>query len=208
MRDGIKNLGTRRIYRIHLEGGYRVYLFQGDKNSLTARASDKEVFDYLRVRNEGESLKLKIDREHFNFDRISLYITFRDLEKVHIEGGVRLKTKGYLDLNDLMVKVEGGAKIEMNVKAKNIAVVSEGGVLFELDGIADRLDVKVSGAGHINAGKLKTKEVNFKVEGVGTGSVYATETLAARIEGVGKIKYRGNPQVTKSIDGVGSITSE
>ena len=107
---------------IHLEGGYRVYLIQGDKNSLTARASDKEVFDYLNVRNDQESLKLKIDREHFNFDRISLYITFRDLEKIHIEGGVRLKTKGYLDLNDLMVSVEGGAKIEMNVKAKNIII--------------------------------------------------------------------------------------
>lgn len=193
---------------IHLEGGYRVYLIQGDKNSLTARTSDKEVFDYLNVRNDQESLKLKIDREHFNFDRISLYITFRNLEKIHIEGGVRLKTKGYLDLNDLVVSVEGGAKIEMNVKAKNIAVISEGGVLFELDGIADRLDVKVSGAGHINAGELKTKDVNFRVEGLGTGSVYATETLAARIEGVGKIKYRGNPQVTKSIEGVGSITSE
>ena len=193
---------------IQLEGGYQVYLIQGDKNSLTARASDKEVFDYLSVRNDQESLKLKIDREHFNFDRISLYITFKNLEKVHIEGGVRLKTKGYLDLNELVVRVEGGAKIEMNVKAKNIAVVSEGGVLFELDGIADRLDVKVSGAGHINAGELKTKDVNFRVEGVGTGSVYATETLAARIEGVGKIKYRGNPQVTKSIEGVGSITSE
>lgn len=193
---------------IYLEGGYRVYLIQGQENSLTVRASDREVFDYLKVKNDSESLRLKIDREHFNFDRISLYITFKNLEKINIEGGVKLKTKGYLDLNDFGIRVEGGAKIELDIKAKNVDVISEGGVLFELDGVADRLDVKVSGAGHVDASELKTKDVTFKVEGVGTGSVYATEKLFAQIEGVGKIKYRGNPEVTKNIEGVGSVSSE
>jgi hypothetical protein len=41
---------------------------------------------------------------------------------------------------------------------------------------------------------------------VGTGAVYATETLHAKIEGVGKLKYRGNPEVTKDIEGLGSVS--
>ncbi|MBN1986565.1 MAG: DUF2807 domain-containing protein [Prolixibacteraceae bacterium] len=194
--------------KIQLEGGYQVYLIQGKENSLLVKASDADVFDYLKITSDAESLKLKVDREHFNFDRIRLYITFETLERIDIEGGVKLKTKGYLDLNDFAIHVEGGAKIEMNIKADDVEVISEGGVLFELDGVAKSLDVRVSGAGHIDAGELKTKNVTFRVEGVGTGNVYATDKLYAQIEGVGKIKYRGNPEVTKNIEGLGSVTND
>ena len=121
---------------------------------------------------------------------------------------MRLKTKGYLDLNDIYVGVEGGAKIELDMKARNVEINGEGGVLFELDGVADRLKVHLTGAGHVDASELKTKDVTFRVEGVGTGSVYATETLHAQIEGVGKVKYRGNPDVTKNIDGLGSVSRD
>ena len=193
---------------IFLKGGYKVYLSQGDKNSLTVKASDIDVFDYLKVRNESESLQLKIDRKHFDFERITLYITFKNIEKINIEGGVKLETKGYLDLNDFSLYVKGGAKIELNLKADDVRVISEGGVLFEFDGVAESLDVKVSGAGHVDASELKAKNVTIKIEGVGTGSVYATETLNAAIEGVGKVKYRGDPKVTKNIEGLGSVTRD
>ena len=193
---------------IELEGGYRVFLIQGDENSLLVKASDDDVFDYLDINSNTSSLKLRINREHFNFDRINLYITFKELERVNIEGGVRLKTRGYLDLDDFEMHVEGGAKVELNMKAKDVDIVSQGGVLFEMNGVAETLNVKVSGAGHVDASELKTKDVRFSVEGVGTGSVYATDNLYAHIQGVGKIKYRGNPQITKSIDGVGTVTSE
>lgn len=193
---------------IHLKGGYKVYLIQGKENSLTVKASDGDVFDYLKIRNNSSSLGLEIDRERFDFDRVNLYITFKDLERVEIEGGVRLKTEGYLNLNDISVSVEGGAKIELDMKARNVEINGEGGVLFELNGVADRLNVHLSGAGHVDASELKTKDVSFHIEGVGTGTVYATKTLYAKIEGVGKVKYLGNPEVTKDIEGLGSVSRD
>ena len=75
------------------------------------KASDDDVFDYLEVKNNASSLGLEIDQEHFNFDRVNLYITFKDIERIEIEGGVRLKTKGYLDLNDIYVVWKGGQKL-------------------------------------------------------------------------------------------------
>lgn len=200
-----KTYNIRDFTEIYLEGGYKIFLSQGDECSLTVKASDNDVFDVLKVRNEGEELHLKVEREHFDFDRINLYITFKDLKRIKIEGGVSLKTKGYLDLKDFFMHVEGGAKIELDMKARNVQIIGEGGVLFELDGVAESLDVKVSGAGHVDASELKSKDVSFKIEGVGTGSVYATETLFARIDGVGTIKYRGDPKVTKEIEGLGKV---
>jgi hypothetical protein len=190
---------------IYLEGGYKVYLIQGDKNSITVKATDDDVFDELKIRNNSDELRLKVERDHFDYDRIILYITFKKLEKLEIEGGVRLKTKGYLDLDDFEMYVAGGAKIELDMKAENVKIFGEGGVLFELDGIAKSLDIKVSGAAHIDAEKFKSEDVSIKIEGVGTGTVYATETLYAKIEGVGKVWYSGNPKVTKHIEGLGSV---
>jgi hypothetical protein len=194
--------------KVYLEGGYRVVLIQGDENKVIVKASDDDVFDYLQIKEWGDELRIDIEPDHFELDRIALYITFENLEKIHIEGGVKLVTKGYLDLKDFDMYVAGGAKIDMEMKAENVKIVGEGGVLFSFEGIAQSLEVSLSGAGHVNADDFKVKDAVFKIEGVGTGSVYATETLYAKIEGVGKVSYKGNPIVTKDIEGLGSVSGD
>jgi hypothetical protein len=212
--EGYQDNDLTRTYDIEsfnelfLEGAFKVYLIQGNENSLEVRASDSGAFDYLNIDNRNGRLHLHVDREPFDFSRVTLYLTFKNFERLKIEGGIKLQTRGYLDLDDFMVDVEGGAKMEVHAKARNIGIRTEGGVMFELDGVAESLDVKITGAGHVDADELKTKDVTFFIEGVGTGSVYATETLNATIKGVGKIKYRGNPQLTEFIDGLGSVERE
>lgn len=193
---------------IYIEGGYRIHLIQGDENKVVVKANDTDVFDYLQVKQWGDELRIDVEPDNLEFDRIALYITFKEIDKLHIEGGVKLYTEGYLDLKDLDMYVGGGAKIDMDMTADNVKIVGEGGVLFELDGIAKNLDLKLSGAGHMDAEDFKVKDASFKIEGVGTGSIHATETLYAKIEGVGKISYKGNPEVTKDVDGVGSVTRD
>ncbi len=191
---------------IYIEGGYRIHLIQGDENKLLVKATDSDVFEYLQVKQWGNELHIDVEPENLEFDRIALYITFKKMEKLHIEGGVKLYTEGYLDLKDFDMYVGGGAKIEMDMKADDVKIVGEGGVMFELNGIAKSLEIKLSGAGHVDADDFKVEDADFRIEGVGSGSVYATETLSAKIEGVGKISYKGNPELTKNIDGIGSIT--
>lgn len=203
-----KTYETGNFTEIYLKGAFKVYLIQGGKNSLEVQASDQAAFDYLNVKNRNGNLHLHVDREPFDFSRVTLFITFKTLEHLKIEGGVKLKTRGYLDLDDLDLDIEGGAKIELQTKARHIRVRSEGGVMVELDGVAEMLSVSLTGAGHIDAGEMETKDVSFKIEGVGTGRVFATETLDAKIHGVGKIRYIGNPRVTEDIEGLGSVGRE
>lgn len=193
--------------KIYLEGGYKVILEQGPEQELKIK-TDPDNFQYINVQSEASSLSLKITKKHFNFDELVLYITFKDLEQLVIEGGISLETKGYVDLKDFYLHVEGGANIEMNLKAQKIKVIGQGGVKFEFDGIADELDATISGAGHLDAIDLKTKRTYCKLEGVVAASVYATETLNATINGVGKIRYRGDPEVYKKVEGIGSVSRD
>ncbi len=190
---------------IYLEGGYQVFLAQGDENKVTVKVLDDDIFDDLRIKTDNNKLRIRVERDCFNYGRVKLYITFKTLAKVNIEGGVKLKTKGYLNLNNLEMYVSGGAKIEFDMKADNVTIFGEGGILFEFGGVAKSLDIKISGAGHIDAEGLRAENVSVKIEGVGSGTVYATETLYAEINGIGKINYRGDPKVTSNIDGIGLV---
>ncbi len=200
-----KTYNKGEFSKVYLEGSYKVYLIQDKTCGLTVKSTDEDAFDDLIIRKDDDELKIKLDREWYKWDRINLYITFNDLTKLKIEGGANVKTRGYLDLNDLFVHVEGGAKVELDLKANDVRIVGEGGVLVELDGVTENLEVSISGAGHVDADDLKAKNVEFKIEGFGTGSVYATKSLKANIQGVGKVSYKGDPKVTQYIDGLGSV---
>lgn len=193
--------------KIYLEGGYKVILEQGTQPGLRIK-TDEENFKYIDVQSDSESLSLKIKKKHFDFDELVLYITFKDLEKLEIEGGISLETKGYVDLKDFYLHVSGGANIEMNMKANSLKVIGEGGVKFEFDGIANELNATISGAGYLNAIDLKTRRTDCKLEGACAASIYATELLNATISGVGKIRYKGDPQVYKKIEGIGSVSPD
>jgi len=200
-----RTYSTGHYKGLYLEGNFSVRLIQGDQSSLTVYTSDPKAFDYLKVSNRGDLLHINVDRKPFDFTKVTLDITLIELERLVIRGGMNLETAGYLSLNDLSVIVEGGAQIDFKTKADDIKIKSEGGVLFDISGVGGSLDVMLAGAGHIDAGQLEAAHVDFLIEGVGTGVVYATKSLNARIKGVGKLKYRGNPRVTKIVEGLGSV---
>jgi hypothetical protein len=202
-----KNYKPGDFTQIKLEGGFKVNLIQGDECSVQVKATNEDVFENIKIEKYGDEVFVKMDMEFFEYRRVSLDITFKSLEELNIEGGVNLVTNGYLDLNNFKVQIEGGANIDLNMKADEVEVYGEGGFLFELNGVANKLDVSIKGAGHVSAAGLKTKDVGFTVAGFGTGSVYATNTLNAKIEGVGKLRYKGDPKVTQYIDGLGSVKS-
>jgi hypothetical protein len=191
-----------------LEGAFKFFLIQGNSNFVMARAADSRAFEYLNIRNERGILNLKVDRKPFDFSRIEIYITFKTLKRLEADGGTILETDGYLNLDDMFIRLKGGSKMKFFAKVRNLRLVNEGGVLIELSGVAEKLDVSLAGAGHINAAELKADSVNFVIEGVGTGIVNAIRTLNAQIKGAGKLTYRGNPEVTKIIEGLGSVQEE
>jgi hypothetical protein len=193
--------------KIHLEGTFKVILEQGAVPGLRIK-TDEDNFKYINVESDSQSLSLKITKKHFDFDELILYISFKDLEELYVEGGISLETKGYVDLKDFYLHVEGGACIEMNMKANAVKVIGQGGVKIEFDGVANELDATLSGAGYLDAIDLKTKSSDFKIEGVGAGSVYATDELNATISGVGKIRYKGEPKVFKKIEGIGLVSND
>ena len=204
----LKTWTTGDFDKAVMEGTFKVFLKQGDKNGVTIKSGYSDITDYIDVKTARGTLYIKIKRKPFDFSSIEIYITFNTLSRLEIDGGIKLETDGYLDLEDIFIRIRGGSRMKFFTKVRDMKLVNEGGVLIELSGVADHFDVRIAGAGHIDASEMKSGDVSFKIEGVGTGIVYATKTLNAEIIGAGKLKYRGNPRVTKKIEGLGSVQSE
>ncbi len=203
-----KKYETGRFTGLFLEGAYGIELIQGNNPTLEVSVSDSKAFDYIRVTNNNGILHLHVDRKPFDFTRITLHVTFRDLTYLRIFGSIKLETRGFLDLEDLEMLLEGGAKVSLQAKANHISIDNRGGVLVEMQGVTESLHVRLAGTGHINAGELRAGDVKFRIEGLGTGKVFATDNLEATIKGAGKITYKGDPQVVQDIDGLGSVSRE
>ena len=201
-----RNFPVKEFNRIYVEGGYRVYLYQTPEPFLRIKAPTESHIDALDVNFNENNLRLSVARRQINLSRMELHIGFKNLEELHISGGVKLSTDGYVSLDRLTVFVEGAVNGEMKMKAKTLEVISNGGSVFDLSGVADKLTVRVAGAGHVNARELTAREVVFKVEGLGFGSVNATDELDVRIEGMGKVTYVGDPNVKRVVEGLGSVT--
>lgn len=191
--------------KINLEGGFRVFLYQTSDPYLKVKAPTDAHIDALVVDTGNDNLKLYVRRNHLNLSRMELHIGFSNLEEIGISGGVKLTTDGYVELDDLRIINDGAVNGDIKIKAATIEVVSNGASLFEISGIADKLSVRVAGAAHVNARELTAKEVVFRVEGLGFGSVHATDELDVRIEGAGKVTYKGNPNVRRVVEGLGSV---
>jgi hypothetical protein len=205
--DSARTYDITNFERIVLEGGYKVILVQSDQPGLRILA-DEKLHESIKVDSDGHTLSVTLRERHLDFRGVILFIEFVDLAELRVEGGVKLETRGYVDLKDFYLHVEGGAKIEMEMKVNHLKVVGEGGVSFDFRGVAQTMDARISGAGHLDADDLKTNDVTIEIEGVGGGSVYATDFLQAKIEGVGKIRYKGNPKVDKTIEGIGFVSPE
>ena len=76
----------------------------------------------------------------------------------------------------------------------------------DLSGLANNVDIKISGAGDLDAKKLKTRNTSIDISGAGSAIVYAKKILNIEVSGAGSVKYKGNPKVKKIINGAGSVT--
>ncbi len=200
-----RDFPVRDFDKLYIEGGYKVILYQTSDPFLKVKAPADNYIDELEVQTDAQSLRLSVKRSFLNLNRMELHIGFSNLKELHVEGGITLSTDGFVSVDDLSLHIEGGAKGDLKLKARSLEVTSNGGVVFDLSGVTDKLSVKVAGAGHVNARELTAREVFFRVEGLGFGSVHATDILDVRIEGMGKVTYVGNPETRRIVNGLGSV---
>ena len=193
--------------RIYLKGPYEVHLRQSNSCELTVLAKE-EYFDKLDVSSRGGELSIELDGKNFRKTHaIEVYIHFRDLEKLEIEGAVDLTCDNQIKTSNLKLEFEGAGNVELNVDADKIIAEIAGVGNFEIEGETDYHKVEFAGIGNYEAQDLRSKYTIVESNGIGSVKVYASNKFKGEANGIGSVEYFGDPDdVSIDATGLGSVS--
>ena len=192
--------------QIYLKGPYEVHLRQSGKCSLTIIAKE-DYFDELEVENRGDELMIDLEGKHYKKKRgIEVYIQFKDLKKLEIQGAVDLTCENKIRTTNLKLEFEGAGNVELNVSANKIISDIAGVGNFEIVGETDYHKVEFDGIGNYEAQDLRSKYTIVESNGIGSVKVYASNKFKGEATGIGSIEYFGDPDdVSIDASGLGSV---
>ncbi len=100
---------------------------------------------------------------------------------------------------------DGHARLALTVPALTALEINGAGDV-DLAGRVDALDIRVDGAGDVDANALTAGDVEVEIAGAGDVDVTASGSFDGAIRGVGDICYGGDPaRVTTKVSGIGRI---
>jgi hypothetical protein len=94
-----------------------------------------------------------------------------------------------------------------NLTGENFEMRGSGSTKAVLRGTVDRLAVKVSGSGHVDAGALASKSAEVHSSGSSDVEVNASDRLSVSSSGASKVRYAGHPAISQHVTGSSDIAS-
>jgi len=100
----------------------------------------------------------------------------------------------------------GAGKINISgVKNDKFEIDVSGAPTIKLSGDTKVVDINTSGAGKIDAHKLRATRAVVESKGVSRVEVYASQELNVTVSGPSRVIYEGDPVVNKTVHGPGSV---
>jgi hypothetical protein len=197
--------------RLSLTGVGEVIITQGEQESLTVRA-DANLMPYIKAEVKNGTLILgftdEVKNKHIRpTERIKFNLSVKDITGLDVSGAGDVNVAS-LDTDRLEILVGGAGDISISsLTAEELVVHLNGAGRVELAGQVAEQNIKINGFGAYQAAKLESQTAIVGVNGAGSATLWATDTLDVRIPGAGSVTYYGNPSVTKKITGVGTVIS-
>ena len=195
---------TGDFTRLVISGNFNVFLNPAGHTGLKMEMDDN-LFEVVRITEEGKTLRIETTRNILQAREKNLFINIDDLDKLELNGAVRVSSESLIRTGDLLVSAAGAARLDLELQADQLKMNVSGASECDLRGKVDELRLHLSGAGDFDLMDLIANEVEIDLSGAGSVRVFAKEKLDVSISGIGKVRYRGDPVIHKNISGLGSL---
>ena len=192
---------------LFLDGVCNIYIDQGSEEKVVVEADENlHEFIYVDYSNNRLEIDMKSRINIRSRNKLNIYVTVKDINRLRIMGVGNVKTKGTLQLDDLKVKVTGVGNVELDLEANSLDAEINSVGNITLSGKIVEAEISNRGVGKLDAYDLKLDKLDLNVSGVGKTEVYVEKEIAVRSSGVGNVHVRGDAVITElHSSGVGKV---
>ena len=186
--DGVPAAVTRELpafESVTVSGNFEVTVRIGAGLPSVSLAGDGNLLPQVQTTVLDKTLRIDSLRSYTASKRIRLVVDTPSLAGLQVLGATQ-------------VRVEGVNGVEFRL-------VADGASSVMLAGRVDQLQLRLTGAGEIDALALSAGAVSAEINGAGRVLVDARDTLAVEIKGAGELQYLGAPQVSQTVLGAGRV---
>jgi hypothetical protein len=183
-----------------------VEVLQGDREGLAITADDN-VLPRIEASVEHGVLRIRFphDLQVRTRTPIELTVHARKVESISLAGAVRLEAQR-LNAGDLVARVSGSGQLVLpDLAARSLAIHASGHCHAMASGKVESFELRVAGAGEINAARLEERRAAVRISGSAQAVVWVHENLSASITGAGAVHYFGDAAVEKRVVGSGRV---
>lgn len=195
---------------VKFDGSAQWVLVPSEIEKVVIDCKNKDVFDYIEVRNTGSTLTVSTTDKSKNitklFKSVTIKVYFKSINSVYLSGVGSVFGEDETHTGQLLATLKGTGDMDLNVRCAEFTGNMQGTGGMSIKGKTAKGLVRVEGVGGFDGYELRCENMNVTVSGVGGAKVYASDKLTATLNGVGSIKYKGNPK-TKNLNtnGIGNI---
>ncbi|MDE6329092.1 MAG: DUF2807 domain-containing protein [Muribaculaceae bacterium] len=178
-----------------------VYTCSNDSTARIYYESEPDFADAFIFTDNGETLKIQVTTEDVGKPGMpTLHVSSRRLERVENYSDFSLRVEEIPPCQEFSASLVGNGTILINdINAHNVsAKITAGMGTIILTGKCSSAHFKLTGAGTIQADRLKADYVTCKTLGGGSITTYPLKSLNIRGLGSTKIYYRGDPKIKRS----------
>jgi Putative auto-transporter adhesin, head GIN domain len=193
--------------KIDINGSGRLYIQQGDNESLEIETDDN-LLPLIKTYVRGGVLNIK--PKFFSRLKPSRPIIYRlslkSLSLLRSSGSVDIFSDS-LESSELEVVLSGSSDSEIDRLVSNTfnLTISGSGEITIKHGQINNQTISISGSGVFLNRDSKSDNVSVEVSGSGSAIVWVTDVLNIEISGSGNLSYYGRPKINSDISGSGII---
>lgn len=207
----IENREVSGFDSVQLDGAGRLVITQGESESLEIEAEDN-IINELTSEVRGDTLVLGFREQSWRRSiiptrGITYTLSLIDLTEITFNGAGNIEMDS-LETPTLDLTISGAGQVTIDaLQADSLSVTIAGTGTIRMAGQVSSQTISIDGAGNYEAGDLETSSTKIDINGLGNGTVWATESLDITINGGGRLDYFGTPNVTQDINGLGDINN-
>lgn len=185
--------------KISVSGPFEVSLISGDTGKLSLEG-DENILEILDTKVVNGTLTIatenNVNVRPSRTSKIKIKIPVKLLDHISLNGCGSISSKKTIAAQKLKVHLDGPGSINLRVNTADASAWILGSGNISINGITEKFDCRIVGAGTIDAYNLDAKQVTAAISGSGDAKVNSTLALTGRIIGTGNIAFAGEPKQT------------